>query len=185
MFAISKALKSGDTLSKDTLNSLSKWRVIKTKPHQECAVAKRLKHKNIDVYVPLMQKKSYTFGKLLNRIQPLFPQYIFARFETDEAFSDIRWTAGIKGVVCFNGKPAVITDDIIELLQQQEDQQGIIRQSNMFKPNQPVTVRYGLLKNLQGLFVKELTGPDRVLILLSIMGCTTYVQIDSAMLKAV
>jgi transcriptional antiterminator RfaH len=169
----------------NTLNSLPKWRVIKTKPHQECAVAKRLKHKHFDVYVPLMQKKTYTFGKLLNRIQPLFPQYIFARFETDESFSDIRWTAGIKGVICFNGKPAIIPDEVIDFLQNQEDHQGIVRKTNTFKPDQRVAVRYGLLKNLQGLFVKELTGPDRVLILMSIMGCTTYVQIDSAMLKAV
>lgn len=159
------------------------WKVLQTKIHEEQDVAARLKLGRTNVYVPMMQNKVCTFGKLKLRVQPLFPQYIFARFDMDEMYPKIRWMSGVKGVLCFNGKPAVVADEVISLFKRQENRQGVISRIRTFKPNQRVVVQYGVLKDLEGLFLKELSGPDRVLVLMNILGVSTHVQLNPAMLK--
>lgn len=165
------------------LNDRRQWKVLQTKIHEERDVAARLKLGRTNVYVPMMQNNVYTFGKLKLRVQPLFPQYIFARFDMDEMYPKIRWMSGVKGVLCFNGKPAVVTDEVISILKRQENRQGVISRIKSFKTNQRVVVQYGVLKDLEGLFLRELSGPDRVLVLMNILGVSTHVQLNPAMLK--
>jgi len=174
-----------DGLKKMNKVPCSGWRVVQTKAHEEVRVAHRLNRSNVDVYVPMIQKKSYTFGKLMQRVQPLFPQYVFARFDIEEAYSKLRWTVGVKRLVVFNGRPALVKDEVINFIKHQENAKGIISQKRSFRPNQKVLVQFGVLKDIEGLFVKELSGPDRVLVLMTIMGAATHVQVDSAMLKPV
>ncbi|MBN1879745.1 hypothetical protein JW823_06510 [bacterium] len=161
------------------------WHVVQTKAHGEQLVAERLKLLEIVSYVPLVKNKIFIFGTLKHRVQALFPQYIFVQAGFEDSFTLIQRTIGVKRLVCFNGTPAIVRDDVIRYLKRQENGSGIISLPRSFEPNQKVMVRYGLMKDLQGLFIKELSGPDRVLVLMQIMGISTQVQMDSSMLAVV
>ncbi len=160
------------------------WRVIQTKAREEFRVADRLRAVSFDVYVPVIKQKISIFGKLRQQILPLFPRYIFVRCPLNVDIGLIRWAVGVKSVVSFNGIPAVLDDEIVDFIRHQEDETGVIKTSGRFRPNQKVIVSSGPLKDIQGVFLKQLKGPDRVLVLMMVMGCSTHIQLDSALLIA-
>jgi len=91
----------------------------------------------------------------------LFPGYIFARFDAASMFHKIRFTRGVLYVVSFEGRPAVVSDQVIAAIQRHVEDSPILR------PGDSVIVKNGPLRSFMGVFERNLTGHARVQILLT------------------
>jgi transcriptional antiterminator RfaH len=98
---------------------------------------------------------------------PLFPGYIFAKFGAKELMHKVRFTRGVSNIVEFGNGPCAVDEEIISMLKSHIGHDGFIRMSEELKSGDQVVVSDGLLKNLSGIFVKNLPGSERVLILLN------------------
>lgn len=157
------------------------WYLIYTKPHKEPLVNRQLTDWGIDVYFPTIQvERGYQRGL---RLEPFFPHYLFAHLDrTALSGVNLQWLAGVRTLVHFDGKPAIVPTAVIAALQQrlQPYERRVLRRSEwLFKPGQRVRISNGPLKGLEAIFQQGLNGSERVQILLQLLGTWTRAEISS------
>lgn len=92
-----------------------RWRAFYTKPRHEKKVAERLCNKGIHVFCPLAMVKVPWSDRWKKVQKPLINGYVFARVTEKERLEVVR-DPGICNTVFWNGRPATIRDDEIEVM---------------------------------------------------------------------
>jgi transcriptional antiterminator RfaH len=158
----------------DAINSDDRcsWYAIHTKPCQEERTVDNLTAWKVETMVPWLEKR-----RGLGSRQPLFPSYIFARFDAAQMLHKISFTRGVSYVVSFGGTPAVIPGDIISTIRARMDEQGIVRIAPSVRPGDRVVIQAGPLQTFIGIFEKELTGNERIQILLTSVAFSARVEV--------
>jgi transcription antitermination factor NusG len=151
---------------------MNQWYVIKTKPHKEEDVAKLLSLAKLKTLHPKINNVSYRGTIPHLRMSSLFPCYLF--LNTD--FSDfnlihmVRFTRGVSQILCSNGKPHPLSQDVINTILQRVDSHGIISfNPHQFRTGEPVRVTKGILKDLIGILEKPCLAHERVTVLLKLV----------------
>lgn len=99
--------------------------------------------------------------------QPLFPRYIFAKFNIRQQLRQIRFTHGVHNVFCMGNNPAVVHSDIIDIIRTRIDQNGFVKIRNHSNPEDEAAINEGPLRDLIEMFEREVSGSKRSLILLT------------------
>jgi len=131
--------KNGDDppcLSKDLA-----WYVIRTRQYKERVVAQEASLFVQRVYLPLLKTKRLGFGRLIERIEPLFPCYIFARFRLNEAHYRLMHSPGVTGIVCRGAEPCEVEALIVQNIKSREIDGVIVLDSPALRPQQRVTIK--------------------------------------------
>jgi len=143
------------------------WYTLFTKPRMERVFGRNLAARGVEVYVPLIEYHGKR-GNLLDK--PFFPRYAFARFDWhDEGISRLQWTPGLKHVVTFSGKPAIMRDSTIVAMREQLEQLDGDEFLSL-KPGERVIVKDGPFKDLVGVFERRMNGQQRVAVLMEMLG---------------
>ena len=160
------------------------WYVIYTKQGKEGDVKIYLTMKGLEIFNPLM--KAFSSGRRSPvDLKPLFPNYIFGRFDLNESYPLVRWAHGVRKVLGFGGYPAPVSDEAIEIIKQRIDEKGVARIQRRFETNQLVRIRSGSLKDLIGIFEGYVSDSDRVRILLNLIGYQPAVELHDSMIEKV
>ncbi len=102
------------------------WYLIYTKPHKEQVARENLERQGYDTYLPMARIRRRRLGKGANRIEPLFPRYLFIKLDTQtDNWSPIRSTLGVSNLVKFGMHPSIVPEALIELLDEGCDEEGI------------------------------------------------------------
>ncbi len=153
------------------------WYVVHTNPKQEERANSNLRAWGVETLNPKLRTRRYNqfTGAPTYVAQPLFPRYIFAKFDAGRQLPKIWYTRGVHEIVNFGGKPASVDEDIIRLIHERIDKNGFVRtDEDELKRGDKVVVKGGPLRNLMGVFDHELKEKDRVMVLLtaiSYQGC--------------
>jgi transcriptional antiterminator RfaH len=93
------------------------WYVLHTKPKQEERANSNLAAWGVETLHPKLKARRYNefTGKPTYITQPLFPRYLFAKFNAGEQLSKILFTRGVHNVVCFGDSPASVSEEIIHV----------------------------------------------------------------------
>lgn len=155
------------------------WYCARTKPRQEhIAAANVRKTLGLEVFLPRIQFQRSTFRGLVRAVEPVFPSYIFIHTVLSSRLDEIRYTAGISGLVHFGQMvPSVPDVAIAELKQYFETDEPISVESEV-PPGSEVRVGNGAFAHLAGVVLRSLPARKRVQILLDILGRPTLVEID-------
>ena len=144
------------------------WYAINTKRKQERLAAFNLKNLGIEVFSPRIRRVEQLFGSTVEMIRPLFPSYIFARFDASQRYHMVKYTVGVRQIVGFGGDLAPVSDDIIALIKDRLDGDDLLEMKlKSFKSGDPVEVVAGTLAGLNGILEREMSGSERVAILLN------------------
>lgn len=148
------------------------WYVVHTNPKQEERAYRNLVAWGVEtLYAKLKTRRHNKFaGVSTYIIQPLFPRYIFAKFNAREQLSKILFTRGVHNVVCFGDSPACVSEEIIDLIRAHIDQNGLVTISNDLQPGDRAVISAGPLRNLEEIFEREVKGSERSMILLTAIG---------------
>ncbi|HZI57533.1 MAG TPA: transcription termination/antitermination NusG family protein [Verrucomicrobiae bacterium] len=149
------------------------WYALFTKPHQEDRAVKNLVAWGIQTLAPKLKSRENK-----NALRPLFPGYIFARFNPGAMLDKIRFTRGIANVVSFGGKPAVVSDAIISAICRRIDSRSVVVEAPTLHPGDAVMIQTGPLHDLQGVFEEELPDQERIRILLTTVAYSAHVEIS-------
>jgi transcriptional antiterminator RfaH len=146
----------------------SNWYVIRTKARQEDRADSNLRAWQVKTLAPKIKERRYNeySGKVSYQVKPLFPGYIFARFNIDELLHRVRFTRGVNGVVSFGGRPAPVEDEIIDIIESLKGADGLVRIGEELRPNDKVMVKTGPVRNFVGIFEGHYKDERRVSILL-------------------
>jgi transcriptional antiterminator RfaH len=161
------------------------WYVIHTKAAREDLVAGRLRGAGLEVYSPKLQARKYLRGRSADVVEPLFPCYLFARFDASLCLWMITYTRGVKKVVGGTEGPWPVRPDIVDLLRSRESGGVITVPRDEFREGDVVEVVHGPLAGLSGIFERPLKGNERVLLLLDAMTYQARAVVERASLTKV
>ena len=161
------------------------WYVIQTKPKKEQEADSYLSTKGVEIFSPLIETYSMRNGRVGKELKPLFPGYIFGNFDLEQNYPLVRWARGVKSVLSFGGYPTSISEEVVEIIKERTDTQGVVRIKQHFKPNDVVRIKTGPLKDLLGIFERWVSDNERVRVLLNLIGYQPAVEIHYSMIEKV
>lgn len=161
------------------------WYVIQTKPKKEKEAESYLSPKGVEIFSPLLETFSFINGAMRQTVKPLFPNYIFGKFNLMENYPLVRWARGVRSVLGFGGYPVPLADEVIEVIRRRTDADGIVRRSHRFEANDPVRIVTGPMKDLVGIFERYVSDGERVRILLNLIGYQPSVEVHYSMIEKV
>jgi transcriptional antiterminator RfaH len=163
------------------------WYVIQTKPKHECRAEQNLRVSEFETFAPTICERSpLKIGMQTGyRFVPLFPGYIFARFVAEQHFWRIRRTSGVHDVVNFGSGPARVDDDVIALIRARVAEMATPGPAPRFMAGEHVMIQDGPLRNLVGIFEREMKGCERVAVLLSAIHWQARTVVDRRYLAKV
>jgi transcriptional antiterminator RfaH len=159
-----------------------RWYVIHTKPKQEYRASGNLLAWGVETLNPKLKSRrpSNFSGLLVEQVNPLFPRYIFARFDAATMLHKVWFTRGVNNVVSFGGNPLPVSDEIISVLQSKLDADGLVRLSeDDLAQGDRVKITGGHLRDFEGVFERKVKASDRVVILLTAVNFQGCVEVES------
>ena len=158
---------------------MKNWYVINTKPKKEFQVERLFTEGGIEIYNPKYLHE--------DRIKPFFPGYEFISFDFPDQYRLVKYTRGVKRVVGVKEIPVSIPDEVIHEIKSREVNGFIEIDKYGERPEvgDEIEVVEGPLKGLRGVFKKELTAKERVLILLNYVTYQAQLIIEKEKLKKV
>jgi len=153
------------------------WYALFTKPRCERVVSERLRSKGFETCLPAITMDGSRGSPVT---QPFFPRYLFVRLDpSTDPLSLVRWTPGLKHVVSFGERPAVVPDQVIALIRKRlaaiEAAGGL--PAHGFRPGDRVRIRSGPFADFEAVFKQTLKPAERAWVLIDFLGRMSKVQV--------
>lgn len=173
--------------SREDAGSVPHWYAVHTHPRQEERAHENLRAWKVETFAPRIKKARYNpfTGLPTFVVNLMFPRYIFARFEAEQLLHKVSFTRGVKQVVNFGGAPTPVADEVIELIKAQTGPDGCVRIGEELALGDTVVIKDGPLKNFTAVFEREVSGTDRVRILLLTVNFQSHVELDRELVRKV
>ena len=156
------------------------WYLVQSKPRNEARALENLVRQGYETYLPLMEVERLQRGKLLKKMEPLFPRYLFLHLEEgNDNWGPIRSTLGVAGLVRFGQAYAVVSHEVMEAVRERTQD---IRKT-LFESGDNIRVVSGPLLGLEGVF-EIADGEQRSFVLLEFMQKQQRVSVSTADLRA-
>jgi transcription elongation factor/antiterminator RfaH len=181
--SINPSNSSSSSNSSNPLNRL--WYVIHTKPGDEDRVQTNLRNQEIETFLPFLETYQYCGGRMIQKIKPLFPNYLFARLDLELHYYKVKWTRGVSKILGSWNEPVPISGKVVLAIKERLGKDNLVRVEDELKDGDAIQVTSGPFKNLVGIFQKIMTSKGRVRILLSLIGVDVPVQISRWQIKKV
>ena len=158
----------------------ARWYVIYTKANEEDRAEQNLAAWGLETFYPRIKKKQVNefSGKAVYFSRPLFPRYIFAKFDAETLLHKVCNTRGVQKVLCIDYSPVPVADEIILLIQSKVFEDGFIRLDDTLKRGDEVLIKNGSMKGLNGIFDRTMTDKNRVMILVTAINYQATVIVE-------
>ena len=171
----------------ENITNAPHWYAIYTKPSEEGRADLNLNGWGVETFSPKITKKKLNpfTGRPISYSAPLFPRYIFARFDVDQMLHKISYTRGVKSVVNFNHAPLAVEDEIIALIRTKVGEDGFVRLEDEFRRGDEVWIDNGSMCGIKGIFDRAMKDERRVRILLTAIRYQASVIVEKALVQRV
>lgn len=162
------------------------WYVLQTRQHQEAMVEHRLRRCETPVFLPRISVHVRAGRFRQRRIAPMFPGYLFVQTDLGLEWKSIRYTPGVRDFLRSDGLPHPLPEDILATLRERTGPAGVFDPPpRRFAPGARLRIEEGPLRGLDAIFEREMSGPERVAVLLAQMNLPARVILSSEQLVAV
>jgi transcriptional antiterminator RfaH len=143
------------------------WYLVRTKPGKERWVRDQLSTRLPEVFLPMLKARMPRWGKMAMSVAPLFPGYLFARFSLQDKYFEIKYMAGVSGLVSAGADPIVVPEAIVTEIRARGVNDVVEIREVPFDSGQSVRVVEGPFRGFEAIFERYLSGAERVAILLN------------------
>lgn len=158
---------------------MNSWFVLNTKPKKEFQVERLFEEGGLDFYCPRYIHEA--------REKPFFSGYGFIYFDYPAQYKLVKYTRGVKRIIGNQESPIPVPEEIIQQIKQREIA-GYIefeKYGGIPEIGDEIEIMEGPMKGLRGIFRKELTDKERVMILLNFVSYQGKLIIEKKKLKKV
>jgi transcriptional antiterminator NusG len=159
----------------------ARWFAVWTRSRHEQVVRTQLDEKQITAFLPTIARWSRWKDRKKKVDFPLFPGYVFARFEAADRLAVLKCT-GVVSIVSFNGEPAPVPDQEIDNIRTLVESMLSYDPCPMIKTGAMVEVTHGPLKGVIGRLTRK-GAQDRLVLSVDLIGQAVSVQVDAADVK--
>lgn len=160
------------------------WFVCQSNPRQELRARHYLEEKGFEVYLPMMEAERLTHAGTVKYLKPLFPSYLFVRFDLRDELAHARWTRGVRKILPEGDEPLALEDSVVESVHALAQKDGIIRKRPLRKSDR-VRILRGPFKDLFGIFEEWASDEGRVRILLDMVNYQARLELHHSFLARV
>jgi transcriptional antiterminator RfaH len=160
------------------------WYCLRTHNKREHIAAAHLqKLPGVEVFNPQLRLMRCTRRGRFCNTEPLFPNYLFARFDLEQMLEKVNCTPAVKFVLRFGGKLPEIPHTVIADLQQQMAEVSSQVLTDAPVEGDEVEIAAGAFVGTKALVTHVLPAKQRVRILLDVMGrsVTTELSLDAVL----
>ena len=161
------------------------WYVVHTKPGNEHRVETNLSNQEIEVFLPLLEVFQDSHGRIMQKIKPLFPNYLFAKLDIDVHYYKVKWTRGVNKILGIGSEPIPISEKVIQTIKERMGENNLVKLDDRLEEGNLVEFTSGPFKDLLGVFDKKMSDGKRVRVLLSLIGVDVPVQVSRWQIKKV
>lgn len=162
----------------------ARWYCVQSKPRDELVAEIQLRQQGFEAYLP--QQMEAIPGKDA-RIRPLFPGYLFVRFDRDrDQWRPICHTRGVYRLFSASPeRPIPVPRGVVEAIRAKAAPNGVIyplEPERTIPPGTKLRITGGAFEFHTG--VCQWTGQDRVGLLLQILGGSRVVEVPRSLVEA-
>ncbi|HAS6143565.1 TPA: transcription/translation regulatory transformer protein RfaH [Vibrio vulnificus] len=165
---------------------MKKWYLLYCKRGEQIRAKQHLENQGVECFYPTIEVEKILRGKRQTKSEPLFPSYIFVRFdfEIGPTFTTVRSTRGVVDFVKFGAHPKELQGDLIYELKllEQEGHESALQWSNLPKPGDSIKVKSGQFAGIEAIF-QEQDGETRSIMLVKMISQTVPVSIENSDLE--
>jgi len=155
------------------------WFILQFKPKSHLKAEINLVRQGFETFLPLHATTSRKASRFINTSQPLFPGYMFVRFNRAETeWHKINNTYGVSRLITFNSILQSIPTVFVDHLMRRYDLSGKLLPIQSLKKGDQVTVLKGPFANFIAT-VEKYEADQRIWILMDLMGRKTKIQTSS------
>lgn len=143
------------------------WYAVRCKPHQERSASLHLTRAGVGTFLPEIREFKSVRGITQSCVAPLFPGYLFAQFSFDRDYRTVAYCRGVRGLVSFGNRPAVVEVDLLNAIRDRiVDGYVALQEPPQFVPGQLVRIQGGPLRGLEAVFERTIPDYQRAVLLL-------------------
>ena len=146
------------------------WYAVSIKPHQEKQAELYIKRFGIECFLPLLKENKLIRRTRKTVIEPLFPGYLFARFDLDKHYRAVSYATGVRKVVEFGTGPVELDATMIDAIKERLNDGYVTLMPVRPMHGQVVRIKGGPLGGLEAVFIRQMTDRNRALLLLNTLG---------------
>jgi len=159
------------------------WFILQFKSNSHHLAAKNLNRQGFETFLPLHETTSRRLSRFINTSKPLFPGYMFIRFDKAESdWHKINNTYGVSRLITFNSHLKSIPTKFVDSLMKRYDLSGKLLPIKKLKEGDQVTILKGPFANFIAT-VEKYEADQRIWILMDLMGRKTKITTPSDALK--
>lgn len=152
------------------------WFAIKVKSRHEKTVARALRGKGYKEFLPLYRNSYRRGGRIRSRELPLFPTYVFGRF--DPSFRlPILTIPGVFSIVGIGNVPCPVEETEIQAIQALIASGLAVTPWSYIEAGDPVRIEMGPLTGLEGTLVR-LKNECRLVVSVTLLRRSVSVEVD-------
>jgi transcription antitermination factor NusG len=158
------------------MNTVPPWFALQTKSKNEIKVEHLLKQKGYECFTPTYRRKRKWSDRTVEIDFPLFPGYVFCRFNTSVLGKAVS-TQGVVRIVGFGGNPAEVAIEEVEALQLLA-QSDFLREPWKYLPDgTQIVVETGPLAGVQGIICAG-ENKRQLVISITLLQRSVAIQLD-------
>jgi transcription elongation factor/antiterminator RfaH len=163
----------------------ARWYAVYTKAKDEERAENNLKAWGVETFAPKIQERQHNQFTNIPRYvtKPLFPRYIFARFDAAMLLRKVYYTRGVHSVVSLEYHPVIVEDDVIAMIKERVNEDGFVKIGEELRPNDKVVIKSGVLKNFTGVFERRMKDSDRIMIMLTTISFQGHICIEEEQVR--
>ncbi|GAB7220689.1 transcription/translation regulatory transformer protein RfaH [Vibrio comitans] len=163
---------------------MKRWYLLYCKRGDQERAQMHLENQGVEVYYPKIAIEKMVRGKRQKHSEPLFPSYMFVRFdfEVGPSFTTVRSTRGVSDFIRNGAYPREVQGDLVFSLKQLEGDQEEI-QSDSPKKGDQVVIKSGQFAGVDAIY-HEADGEKRSILLITMINKKVEVQVDNQDIEA-
>lgn len=151
--------------------SISSWYCIRSLPkHEHIAAAHVRRLDDLEVFLPRIRVKRNTSRGVTWVTEPLFPGYIFGKFNLMRCLRSVKASPGVAGVVQFNYRWPTIEASVIEELRSIIGHESVRTIPDSIQIGDTAQVAAGAFQGLTAVVTKVMPSSERVSVLMEFLG---------------
>ena len=166
-------------LTADTTTSTPtrSWFAVQVKSRFENVAARILRERDLEVFLPLVRSRRLWSDRVVERSRPLFPGYLFCRFDFKDRSSPVVTVPGVVRILGCGTKPEPVSDSEIGAVQ------AIVASGFRFEPWQflsagrAIRIVHGPLAGIEGRLMRS-KNKDQVVVDITLLQRSVAVDVE-------
>ena len=156
---------------------------MRTKPRNEFKVFDQIIGKDIEAFLPKVERIRIWSDRKKKIFVPLFPSYLFIYGDNNERLNAISNTIGAMGYLMYRKRPAVITEKEIENIKISLIEPDRIKvEAIQITEGDTVEITYGPFIGLTGI-IKEIRGSYKLVVNITELSASLNIELNASEVK--